>query len=352
MKHQMGIIGYGGMAGWHHQMLTEKIPELNVKGAYDLRPEAMDKAEEMGLHRYGSSQELLADPDIDLVLVATPNNFHKDYVIAGLRAGKNVISEKPVTMNAQELREIMAVERETGKLFTIHQNRRWDRDFVMVRKILESGDIGTPYFIESRVLGSRGSMHGWRGYQVNGGGMLLDWGVHLIDQALHLIDSPVVSVTANLRGVFSSEVDDSIKVLLRFENDLSYLLEMSTNCFIPQPRWHLSCTDGTAVIEDWECHGKMVKLREAGEMTWDNDIVYTAAGPTRTMAPRPAHTTQVLPLPETQSDSIVSFYGNVLAAMEGREKLLVTSAQALRVMEVIDLAFASEREKTGLSCRI
>lgn len=352
MTHQLGIIGYGGMANWHREELEKKVPELKIKGVYDIRPEAREKAVQDNLIAYESADALLTDGEIDLVLVATPNNFHKDYVIRALRAGKHVISEKPVTMNVAELEQIMEVERQTGRLFTVHQNRRWDRDYVIIRKILESGDIGSPYFIESRVLGSRGAMHGWRGHKLNGGGMLLDWGVHLIDQALNLIDSPVVGVDANLRGVFSDEVDDSIKVMLRFENDVSYLLEMSTNCFIPQPRWHVSCTDGTAVVEDWECHGKMVKLRENGAMQWADEIVYTAAGPTRTMAPRPSHTTQVLPLPELHSDSFVSFYTNVLAAMDGKEGLIVTSAQALRVMRVIELAFASEERKCGLSCHI
>lgn len=351
MRHQMGMIGYGGMANWHRKTLEQKLPELKIKGVYDIRPEAMKKAVEDGLQAYESAEALLADNEIDLVLVATPNNFHKDYVVEALRAGKNVISEKPVTMNVTELREIMEVERQTGKLFTIHQNRRWDKNFVIVKKILEGGQIGAPYFIESRVQGSRGGMYGWRGYKVNGGGMLLDWGVHLIDQALDLIDSPVVSVDAHLRSVFSNEVDDNIKVLLRFENDVSFLLEMSTNCFIPQPRWHISCTDGTAVIEDWECHGKMVKLRENGQMEWADDIVYTAAGPTRTMAPRPSHTTQVLPLPEVQSDSI-AFYQNVLDVLDGKAQPRVTSRQALRVMQVIEAAFASEEQKHGIRCHI
>ena len=140
-------------------------------------------------------------------------------------------------------------------------------------------------------------------------------------------------------------------MLLRFENGVSYLMEMSTNCLIPQPRWHVSCTAGTVLIEDWECHGKIVTLREDGPMQWDNDIVYTAAGPTRTMAPRPVHTMQEQPLPEIKSDSI-AYYENIAAVLDGTEALLVTPQQALRVMQVIDLAFASNTQKHGLTCKI
>lgn len=351
MQYNMAIIGFGGMANWHREKLARQMAQIEVTGVYDVQPEPCEKAAALGLTVYESADALLADESISLVLIATPNNFHQDYAIRALRAGKNVICEKPVTMNAAQLEAILAVQQETGKLFSIHQNRRWDRDFVAVQEMLRSGVIGAPYFIESRVLGSRGAMHGWRGYAVNGGGMLLDWGVHLIDQALALIASPVVNVDAQLQSIFSSEVDDSIKVLLRFENKVSYLLEMSTNCFVPQPRWHVSCTEGTAVVEDWECNGKMVKLKENGPLQWENDIVYTAAGPTRTMAPRPAHTTETLPLPLADTDSI-SYYENIVDVLDGRGTLCVTPQQALRVMRVIDLAFASEAKKQGLACRI
>ena len=254
-------------------------------------------------------------------------------------------------MNAAELEEIMAVARETGKLFSIHQNRRWDKDYRIVKEILDSGVIGKPYFIESRVQGSRGSMFGWRNHKVNGGGMLLDWGVHLIDQMMNMIDSPVVSVCAHLQKVFGSDVDDNIKVFLRFENGVSATCEMVTNCFYELPRWRVSCLDGTAVVADWSCKGKMVQLNTDAEMAWDDEIVYTEAGPTRTMAPRPKTSLKELPLPEVQTDW-TDYYKNILAVLDGEAELIVKPEQALRVMKVIDLLFKSEEEGTGFACRI
>ena len=150
--HTLAIIGFGGMGGWHAQNIMERVPELKLKGAFDIRPEALDKACEMGLYAYESLDEVLNDPEVDIVTIATPNNFHKPLAIKALRAGKNVISEKPVTLNAAELEEIIAVRDETGKLFSVHQNRRWDKDYAIIKKILADGTIGTPYFIESRVL--------------------------------------------------------------------------------------------------------------------------------------------------------------------------------------------------------
>ena len=182
--------------------------------------------------------------------------------------------------------------------------------------------------------------------------MVLDWGVHLLDQMMDMIHSPVVSVDAHLQTVFSEEVDDNIKLFLRFENGVSALLEMSTNCFVNLPRWHVSCTGGTAVVEDWSCKGKTVQLREdAGQMAWDDDIVYTEAGPTRTMAPRPAYTTKEEALPEVETDW-ADYYKNIVDVIDNGAELIVKPEQCLRVMKVIDLIFESEKLGHGLACHI
>lgn len=351
MKHRLALIGYGGMAGWHHSNIKEKVPSIEVVGALDVREEANAKARENSLKVYQDLNELLADKTVDLVTIATPNDVHRRLAIECLKAGKNVVCEKPVTLNAGELEDIIAVAEQTGRLFSIHQNRRWDRDFLIVKKAIEDGLIGTPYFVDSRVQGSRGALHGWRGHQQNGGGMLLDWGVHLIDQALQLFPEKVVSVNAHLFSLYGAEVDDNIRLLLRFESGVSAQLEMATNCFIPQPRWHVSGTGGTMVVEDWSCQGRIVRLRPEGEMTWEDDIVYTEAGPTRTMAPRPKHTTQEVPLPQVKADW-TEYYQNIVDVLDKGAELIVKPAQALRVMKVIDALFASQQAGVGLKVEL
>lgn len=351
MKHTMAIIGYGGMGSWHAENVSSRIDDITVKGVCDIQKEVCEKARKNGLYIYNSVDDLLQDKEIDLVTIATPNDSHKDYVIRCLKAGKNVICEKPVTMNVSELEEILEVAKECDKVFSIHQNRRWDKDFVIIKKILAQGNIGTPYFIESRVQGSRRAMYGWRGHKINGGGMVLDWGVHLLDQFLNMIDSPVVSVDAHLFNLYSDDVDDNIKIMLRFENGVSAICEMSTNCLINSPRWHVTCTDGTVVIEDWSCKGKIVKLKPDSKMEWSDDIVYTEAGPTRTMAPRPAYTTEVLDLPEVETDWC-DYYKNIVKVIEGKEDLIVKPEQALRVMKVIEKVFESQEIGSGIRCYI
>ncbi len=345
------LIGYGGMGNWHINAIRDKIPEIETYGVYDIRPEAMEAARQNGLHTYDSLDDLLADPTVDLVTIAVPNNFHKDYSIRALRAGKNVVCEKPVTMNAAELEEIIAVQKETGRVFSIHQNRRWDRDFCIVKAAKEQGLLGQVYLVKSMVQGSRGSMYGWRGHKENGGGMLLDWGIHLIDQAMQMFDEPVVGVDAHLLSMYTPGVDDNINVFLRFESGCSYMMEMSTNCLINLPRWHVQGTEGTLQIDDWSCSGRLMKLKPNAEMKWSDDIVYTEAGPTRTMAPRPEYTMLELPLPDVQTDW-ADYYKNIAAVIAGKESLLVTPEQALRVMRVVDLMFKAEADGESKKCHI
>ena len=130
-KHTLGIIGFGGMGRAHFDCL-QNFDRVQVKGVFDLDPAAQQVARDRGLISYESKEALLADPEIDMVLVSTTNEAHKPLLIEAMRAGKNVISEKPVTISSEELLDVMAVAEETGKVFTIDQNRRTNRDFVLI----------------------------------------------------------------------------------------------------------------------------------------------------------------------------------------------------------------------------
>lgn len=150
-----GLIGYGGMGRWHTEILSN-VPEIEIGGIYDIKEEKRIEAKEKGFSVYGSEEEMLSDPDIDVVLIATPNDCHKPIAIRAMHAGKNVISEKPVTLSSSDLQEMVNVAKETGKFLTVHQNRRWDDDFLIIRKIVEEQKLGHVFRIESRVHGSRG----------------------------------------------------------------------------------------------------------------------------------------------------------------------------------------------------
>src|SRR5699024_4670629 len=100
--------------------------------------------------------------EVDILTLAVPNDVHKDLAIRAMAAGKNVISEKPVTLSSADLQEMIDASEKYGKLFTVHQNRRWDEDFLAMKEVYESGKLGYVFNIESRVHGSRGIPGDWR----------------------------------------------------------------------------------------------------------------------------------------------------------------------------------------------
>ena len=148
-----------------------------------------------------------------------------------------MICEKPVTISSQDLEEMIAVSEETGQLLTVHQNRRWDKDFLMIKEILREERLGPVYRIESRVQGSRGIPGDWRQEPEKGGGMILDWGVHLLDQVLLLYpDAVVETVFATITNITNTEVDDGFTADLRLNNGVHLIVQVGTSNFITLPR--------------------------------------------------------------------------------------------------------------------
>lgn len=347
-KFNLAIVGLGGMGNWHREMISGKgswndvklegIDNLNVIGSFDIKEERQQFARDNGIIAYESLEALLSDPQVDIVLCATPNDVHKEIVIKALRAGKNVVSEKPVTLNSKDLQDMIDVAEETGKIFTVHQNRRWDEDFLTVKKIYDEKLLGEMFRIESRVHGSRGIPGDWRGLPEHGGGMILDWGVHILDQALMMIPGKVKRVYATVTHITNELVDDGFTAELTFENGLVYMVEVGTSNFVELPRWYVLGRDGTAVVEDWALNGKMVRITDWSK----NDAVpiITAAGLTKTMAPRTEDTIKTEPLPIVRAD-IREYYKNVMAAIEGKEEIIVKLPQVMRVMKLMEAIFKS-----------
>ncbi len=348
MMHKMGIIGFGGMARYHFDTLKD-YPRLEIKGIFDLDSRVEEAAKERGTYVYGSLEEILNDPELDLILVATTNDAHKYLSITAMEAGKNVICEKPVTICHEDLEEIMAAAKRTGKVFTIDQNRRTNRDFVLMKRCVEQGMIGKPHVIESRVEGSRGMPTGWRTKKELGGGMMLDWGVHLIDQLMYMYgDAKVTSVYCKMLKLVYPEVDDNFHLDLTFDNGVNAIVEVGTNNYITHPRWYVMGDDGCIQIDSWDCEGKVVHRLDK-EDVWGEEIVYTMAGPTKTMAPRRSDSVETIPLhlPEDVVDSLTVVYDQFLDAVEGKAELTIKPEQAMRVIKVMEAAARSA--ETGMS---
>lgn len=349
-EYKLGIIGFGSMANNHYKQLSKGNTKVSIKGVYDIDPSRMELAESLGLVVYESREALLSDEEIDIVLVAATNEVHKEISIDALRAGKHVICEKPVTITSQELLDIMAVAEETGKIFTIDQNRRVNKDYVLMRRTVESGVIGKPYVIESRVEGSRGVPAGWRTEKAKGGGMMFDWGVHLIDQIMYMVDEKVTNVFCKMYSINYPEVDDNFRLTMTFESGLTAHIEISTNNFITHPRWYVLCTDGTLQIDDWACNGKVVKCIERQD-TWGAEIKEVKAGPTKTMAPRDESTVETIELsaPTDVTDNLDVVYKQLTDAIDGVAELTIKPEQALRVVKVMEAAFESAQTNSAIN---
>lgn len=340
MKKNVVVVGYGGMGGWHTEHLL-KSDVCNLLGIYDIKPERTELARSRGIFAYDSFEDVLKDERIDLCTVAIPNDQHEPIETALLNAGKNVLSEKPVTLSVDSLKRLFAAAEKSGKIFTVHQNRRWDVDFLAMKKLGETGEIGDIINIESRIHGSRGIPSDWRGKKEFGGGMLYDWGIHLIDQILQIITCPITSVYCRFENITNKEVDDGFKLELGFENGANAYVEVGTFNFISMPRFYIQGTKGTGIIYDWKQNCKVAVCKHWHES--EVVPVQTAAGLTKTMAPRDSVTLDEYELDRPASD-VHDYYRNLCAAIDGKADYCVTHEQMLRDLEVIEAAFKSVDE--------
>lgn len=342
MKKNVAVVGYGGQGGWHANHIM-KSDVVSLSGIYDIAEQKCEKARGLGIYVYSSLDEVLSDKSVDIVVVATPNDSHREIAERAMRAGKNVICEKPVELSVAAFDEMMKVRDECGVFFSVHQNRRWDVDFLAMKDIITSDNIGEVINIESRIQGSRGIPSDWRGMKKFGGGMIYDWGVHLIDQMLQLIDEKVVGVFCETTHITNDEVDDGFKLILKFESGKRGYMEIGTYNFIAMPRFYMQCKNGSAMIEDWRQNAKVALLKAWNEK--DVLPVETAAGITKTMAPRDEITLSEYEWERPLSD-VHNFYRNFTSAIDGKEEQYVKNCEVRRVLRIIECAFASaEREE-------
>ena len=348
MKKNLAIVGYGGQGAWHANH-AQKSDVVSLSGIFDTAEKRMNAARENGIRTYSSLEEILGDESVDIVLCATPNDVHRDIVVSSLLAGKNVICEKPVALSVAEFDEMTAAAEKSGKLLSVHQDRRWDVDFLAIKSLIDSGEIGEAINIESRIHGSRGIPSDWRCHKPYGGGMMLDWGVHLIDQMLKLIPEKITSVFCDMTNITTNEVDDGFNLRLTFESGKRATVEVGTYNFIAMPRFYMQAKEGSALIEDWQKKCKVAKLK-----AWcEKDVlpVQTAAGITKTMAPRDEITIDSYEIDRPISD-VHDFYRNYVAAIDGKAEQLIKNSEVRRVLLVMESAFASSEKKQTVTTDI
>jgi predicted dehydrogenase len=194
-KLKIGIIGSGGIAQGAHMKGYAAIPDqCEMVAVCDVNPDTAKKAAEMFNvpKQYTDFRELLADKEIDAVSVATPNKYHLEPTVEALKAGKHVLCEKPLGMNAEECKQMCRTAKETGKLLQVGLNMRFSGQAQFLRKYIDNGHMGDIYYARAQALRRRG-VPGWGVFinkELQGGGPLIDIGVHILDLTLTMMGYP------------------------------------------------------------------------------------------------------------------------------------------------------------------
>jgi predicted dehydrogenase len=338
MKKKFAVIGYGGMGSWHVSH-AQKSDVLDLAGIWDIDEKKRTLATERGIYAYSSLDELLNDKSVELVTIAIPNDVHLEVVLACLNAGKHVICEKPVALSSSDLEEMIACSIKNQRLFTVHQNRRFDVDYLAMQQLADSNEIGKPIRIESRIHGSRGIPSDWRGEKAHGGGMILDWGIHLIDQLMLIYKDDVIdTINCTVTNITNKEVDDGFYLTITFKSGAVAFVEVGTFNFIALPRFYMKAKNGSAIIEDWQKKTRVAKCKYWHES--EVVPVQTAAGLTKTMAPRDSITLDTYELDIPKSD-VHDFYRNFVLAIDGKTTQLVTHDEMRLDMKIMEYAFKS-----------
>jgi len=346
MDIKLGIIGFGGMGKWH----AANAPRAGaqIAAVCDIIPERVEEARKMGYKAYASAEELLEDKEVNTVLLTVPNHLHHPMCLMAAKAGKNVIDEKPAALSVAQFDEMVAACKKANVLLMVHQNRRWDRDMLLAKKVIDENLIGKVFTIESRLHSANGYMHEWHLYKEYGGGMMYDWGPHLIDQILFMMpDAKIKTVFADIKNVLHEEVDDYFKIILKFDNDVTAHIELSTYILDYQPRWLIGGDKGTVVIKDFSGQGKLYQTGKLMDKL-PSQIVETVAGPTRQFAPVPPGGIIEKPLPVIESDW-TEFYQNIRGVLNNTEGPRIKNSEVRRVLSVMEAAFKSAQTGTAIA---
>lgn len=341
------VVGYG-FIGRRHVATLKNHPDSDCAAVCDRDPRRLDEVKELypDMPVYLSADEMFAQEKLDGVIISANNNQHKELVIKAARAGLHIIVEKPAAMSVADFDEMVAETEKAGVTFTVHQQRRFDKDFNVVKECYENGLVGDIYTIQSSLYGYNGNMHDWHVYKSEGGGMLYDWGVHLIDQILYMVKSRLVSVFADVRNVINKEVDDYFKILLRFENNVTAEIELGIYFLSDRKdwferHWYMGGNKGSMYADKFDPEGKIVRTTRLLEnVKEDQDKSAKSYGPTRSFGvpEEGLIVTEDLPHVETeQSDYFVNYF----KALKGEEEFLVKIPEVRRVLQVMEACWKS-----------
>ncbi|WP_010430915.1 oxidoreductase [Enterobacter mori] len=212
----IALIGYGFVGKTFHAPLIQSIEGLTL-AVVSSRDEEKVKRDLPNVLVVATPEEAIQHPDVDLVVIASPNATHAPLAALALNAGKHVVVDKPFTLDMQEARELIALADEKQSLLSVFHNRRWDSDFIGIKQVIEEGRLGKVKLFESHIDRFRPEVRvRWREQNVPGSGLWFDLGPHLIDQTLQLFGLPQ-SVQGNIATLRDgAEINDWAHVVLNY----------------------------------------------------------------------------------------------------------------------------------------
>ncbi|MBQ8173954.1 MAG: Gfo/Idh/MocA family oxidoreductase [Clostridia bacterium] len=330
--YKFGILGCGMIANIHADAVKE-LENATLCGAADHSPAAAERfAEKHGCHAYASYAEMLADGEIDAVCICTPSGFHAENAIAALEAGKHVVLEKPMALSTADADRIIETCDRTGKLLTVISQLRFAKDIQWVKRLIADGSFGRISLCGLHMKYYRAkeyySSSPWKGtLKFDGGGALMNQGIHGIDLLEYLV-GPIKAACGKIATLCHDiEVEDTAVATVEFESGALGLIEGST-CAYPgfERRIEIHGDEGYVILRETLIEKLMIGGREVSVESLGGKAG-TASDPTALGCHN--HRMQM---------------ENLLAAIEGREKLLVDCREGKKAIRVIESIYHSSAE--------
>ena len=330
------VVGFGYSGRAFQSYLISLCEGIQLYGVSTRSEERRQEAKSLypDTKIFNSFEEMLRERQVDVVVIATPHDSHAELAIRAMDAGKHVVTDKVMCLNAREARSMVAARDRNGVVLSVFHNRRWDWDYLTVRKAIEDGLLGDPYLYQVGIM--RYSAPGrWRGDKASSGGILYDWPAHFVDQALQMVDSQPESVYCQLvyLDTWNTDIGNYGNIVIRFENDVRYHIEIGNLAAIERPRWYV-CGDKGALIkygldpqETYMREGRILETVEEGDIR--ARVTSYVSGD---------RAEKVL---DSVCGSWTSYYENIAQVLNNEVELIVTPEQMLSVMRVYDAAVES-----------
>lgn len=336
----VGLIGFGLSGRYFHAPFLSSNPRFKIKTVVE---RTKNEAQEFdaSIENARSVDELLSDESIDLVFICTPNDTHFEYAMDALENGKHVIIEKPFANTEAEARQLVEVAKEKGLILTAYQNRRWDSDFLTIKKLLAEDKLGAIVEFESRYDRFRPvpQANTWKEQEIIGGGNLYNLGPHLIDQALVLFGTPL-TVSADIRTVRpGSQIDDYFHIQLGYA-DKSVIVKSSMLVCNNQLRYTLHGTKGSFVKNGLDVQEETLRqylLPTTEPWGYEPEDRWGSL-----------YTPEQSEVIESEPGNYMPLYDNLYEAIVEGAEIAVKPEEILRTTRVIDLAFQSSKEKRAI----